>query len=184
MQNNLLEDSTQPIETQYYYVNSFDVELEVQGPIQTAIPQSARNFNYQSGTVSPGTCGHRRSVVGRHQAGVGAPRWSALSGVASPGSIIMHVRPVSTRGENQVVGAFATFPIDVLLRLLVERSRGWVFVPRVPVVAPRRRPPGNACNIAQDVPIDCCNPTLNNSDTSIKYDPKAAVCGSDAKPTT
>ena len=182
VKNNLLENATQPIETQYYYVNSFDVELEVKGPIQTAIPASARNFNYQSGTI-------RLAPAGKAAASSVAikPEWvpalAALAGVDMQGSIIMHVRPVSTRGENQVVGAFATFPIDVCFGCLsgggLTSSGSFPPCPSL-----RASPsPGNACNVAQDLPIDCCNPTDPKSpNPPATYSPKAAVCGADAKP--
>lgn len=168
--NNLLKIDNAPVDTQYYYVSAFDVTLEVSGPIQTVIPATKRQFSFPSGTIRlapAGVAAAYAQVIDPHfvQAMIDLQ-------VDEPGSILAHIRPVATRGENQVTGAWADFPIDICNNCLSGVSDSGFGACPINSAAPAV---GNVCNPSQDVPIDCCK---------ISQTSDALACGNAAKPSS
>jgi hypothetical protein len=147
--NNLLALANAPVDSQYYDVSSFDVTLDVSKDIEAAIPPTARSFSVQTGTfrLVPGaTAAANAQVI--------APQYiqSLIDlQVPDPGTITAHIRPVATRGQDQVTGAYATFPIDVCNNCLGGKT-----FRACPFPAGSTPSNGDVCNRAQDFPIDCC----------------------------
>ena len=168
--NNLQPLSGVRIDTQDYSVSSFDVVLDVTGPITQVIPPSARSFNYKSGTIRllPGGLAAANAQVIDPQY---VAQMIALK-VDQPGTILAHIRAVATRGENQIVSAYSDLPIDVCNDCLTGAAKGF---PACPVPSPTPLE-GNACNPAQDFAIQCCNAASGGS--------VSLLCGADAKPSS
>jgi hypothetical protein len=156
VQNNIALQPGMTIDTASFFVNSFDVELETIGPVGNAIPDSMRQFNYPASSVrvTPG------SVVGGHVEAVPGSLAGPIAGLSDDplGTIVAHVRPVATRAEEQVVGAFAEFPIKVCNGCLTNDDKSHAFPTCASLAAAMAAPlTGNACNISQDAPVTCCN---------------------------
>ena len=167
VKSNLQAATIAPIETQAYYINSFDVELELQGAVKTVIPESKRRFNYASGSVrlTPGSSASASAIAIK-------PEFAdaiATLNTDDPGLVIAHVRPVATRAEEQVVGAFVSFPIQICRGCLT----GSTTYPDCPLPKGTIVPPGNACNPAQDLAVGCCGRVDANMNTTL-------ACGSAA----
>jgi hypothetical protein len=168
VQNNISLMSGATVDTASYYLNSFDVELEPIGSaLDSAIPSAQRDFNTPTATVrlSPG------SIAGDALQGIPPALATPISAItAEPiGTIVVHVRPVSTRAEEQVVGAFAGFPVNVCNGCLTNVGPGGGFptcrdLAMVNAVVAL----GNTCNISQDASVTCCTET------------GALLCGPDA----
>lgn len=149
--NNLPKRDSIPVETQAYYVQGFDVELEVDGPAAALLPASARLFHAPASSL-------RLAPGGTAGASVIAIKPGQLAAIAdnlanADSNILVRIRPVATRAEEQVVGAFSTFPILVCAHCL----SGPVVVPACPftAVVPETAL-GNTCNPAADQGVACC----------------------------
>jgi hypothetical protein len=147
IKNALMPLSSSPIEQQAFYVNSYDVQLEPIGAVEAAVPSGRREFNVPVGSqrLGPGDTGGDAVVALPADLAKGL---AALS--ADPlGTIVVHVRPVATRAEEQVHGAYAGFPVEICNGCLTEN-----FGP-CPVPAGTMIDTGGVCGL-QDEPITCC----------------------------
>ena len=148
VQSNLMALSSAPIDTQAFYVSSFDVELEPQGAVAVAIPPDRRNFNYPTGSV--------RLAPGDSQAEeVQVIPPDLLPGIAalSPpyGTIVARIRPVATRAEEQFEGAFVDFPVEMCKGCLSGS------IDACPLPTGTTALEGNACNFSVDQAVTCCD---------------------------
>jgi hypothetical protein len=150
VQNNLEEIMGANVETQGITVESYNVMLEVLGPLQTVIPGNKRSYNYLDSTLVLPPLGFG---VGFAQI-IGVDQVASVASINStdPGSIIAHIQPVwKVGGGDRQTGDYATFPINVCVGCLLGTST----LPACPlmITSPNE---GNACNPAADIPITCC----------------------------
>jgi hypothetical protein len=149
--NNLEMVTTEDVETQAYYITSFDVEIVPQGAADAgahmAIAPMARKFSYSVATqrLAPGD-----SAFFSVQA-IPASDAKAFVGTGG-GSIEVRVRPVATRAEEEQHGAYSTFPVDICVGCLT----GSTTYPKCSTLAGQTPLIGNVCNYAQDEPVTCC----------------------------
>jgi hypothetical protein len=143
---------TPTVDNQAFYVNSYDVTLEPIGAIEAGLPASKRSFNVATGTqrLAPGDkAGASVEAISPEL----VPGLAAVSGTPL-GSIIAHVRPVATRANEQVVGAYVGFPIRVCKGCLSNSVNG--AFPACPLPKGSTVEVGNGCNLSQEEPVTCC----------------------------
>jgi len=163
--NNLPARTTVPIEVQAYFVQGYDVELVVDGPAAQLIPTSERSFFSPSSSV-------RLEPGGSASASIVAIKRGQLDAIADnlgneDSNITVRVRPVATRAEEEVEGAFSSFPIVVCAHCL----SGPVTPQPCPLPLDTPVSLGNVCNPAADQRITCCQDAV-----------KGLQCGSEAVP--
>lgn len=170
VKNNLESKTTTGIETQAFYVNSFDVVLVPEGPIIAAIPPSRREFNFKSGSIRVGPA----DSVSAYVEAIAPDLTAAIAAIpAEPlGLVTVQVRAVGTRGEQETASAYSSFPIEVCKGCLSNSKAG--SFPGCPLPLNTDVLPGNPCNPSQDQGVTCCTPDAN----------KSLLCGNAAKPPT
>lgn len=150
--NNLRAVANQPVSTQIYYISAYDVELEPEGAVASAIPVDRRSFSYRSSTLrlEPGA-----EAAGTVEA-IPPDLIAAIGALAEPiGLISARVRAVGTRAEQENVSAFASFPIQ-LCKGCVGNTDASGALPACPLPKGSAVLSGNPCNPAQDNQVVCC----------------------------
>jgi hypothetical protein len=152
--NNLEMVTTEDVDTQAYYITSFDVEIVPQGTpdggAHMAIPPMARKFSYSVATqrLAPGDSAYFSvQAIPASEAG----NFVDTGG----GAIEVRVRPVATRAEEEQHGAYSSFPVDICVGCLT----GTTSYPPCSELKGQTPLIGNVCNYAQDEPVTCCMQT-------------------------
>ncbi len=164
VRNNLITLPNTSVETQAYYLRSFNVTLDVTGPAQAFLSGvEAREFGVPTGTIrlAPGEVAANIATV------IKAGALDGLVDIATTerSSIIANIAPVATRAEEQQIGAASSFPIDICNGCLTDKS-----FPFCSTLTVKMALPGNGCNPAADAPVTCCT-------TGSAADPGPVVCG-------
>ena len=153
VENQLQVQTGTTIDEQAYYINSYDVQLEPIGAVATGLPAGNRNFNVPSGSIrlAPG------DIAGASVLALPPDLIGGLDSLTQDplGTILVHLRPVATRAEEQVVGAYVQFPIEICKGCLTNATTG--NFPSCPLPAMSTVNPGNACNPSADLSVTCCN---------------------------
>ena len=154
VKNNLSTMSGVAVDTQVFFVESYDVELEVPTALQPAIPIDQRSFNVPTATARIAPAG----AIGTHLPVFTPKQVLAMASIPDTlggfGDLLVHIRPIATRAEEQHTFAAATFPLEVCNGCLSGGTLG-----RSCAALPAKGSPyhkGNSCNLAADEAVDCC----------------------------
>jgi hypothetical protein len=144
--------TTQPVQLQAYYVNSYDIELEPEGAAATAIPPSRRSFNVKTGTIRLDPGGNSGASVEAIQPDLAA----MLDALPEPlGQVSIRLRAVATRAEEERVSAWSSFPVTLCRGCLAGNADASGNFPACPL-AKGSVPADTGCFLGQDEPYFCC----------------------------
>lgn len=151
VQNQLTARSNIAVDVQAYYIEGYDVELQVTGPAEAVIPAAQRTFFAPAATVRLGP----QDSVGQSITVLRDVDFGALANATETSDVLVRLRPVATRAEERVNGAYSNFPITLCSGCLIANRPLPTSCPIAGTVPDGLA--GNECNPAADEPIGCCS---------------------------
>jgi hypothetical protein len=147
--NNLPTRENVPVEVQAYYVQSYDVEIVPNNEDAQVLYSGGKSFSAATSTVRLAPGGTAAGSILAIQPG----ELDALAAQELDALVTVRLRPVMTRAEEQVVGAYASFPLRICTGCLVRPTAGIRACPLAEAVE------NAGCRFAADAPIVCCENT-------------------------